>query len=196
MELTTDRLLLRPWGDAHRALYARLNADPVVMRYAPHPLSRKESDAKADAIAALQERGAFGLFASQRLDTGQVIGFTVMVPVTFAADFAPATEIGWVLTPPAWGQGFATEAARALAERAFEVLPISGLVAFAVADNARSRAVMRRLGMRRNPAEDFDHPEIPAGSALRRHVLYRLEARRPGAATAAGAPRRRMTCRC
>jgi RimJ/RimL family protein N-acetyltransferase len=177
IELLTQRLLLRPWCDSDRALFAALNADPMVMRYEPGTLTRKESDARANQIEqVLQKLGGLGMFAIERPTTGEVLGFIVVIAVTFDADFAPATEIGWRLIPSAWGHGFATEAARAIAGSAFEALPLSELVAFTTAANAPSRAVMRRLGMSHDPAEDFDHPLIPPLSPLRRHVLYRLTA--------------------
>jgi RimJ/RimL family protein N-acetyltransferase len=175
-ELTTERLLVRPWHDADRAFYAALNTDPVVMHFEPHTLTRAESDARLDEIAALQERGGLGLFTSERRASGELLGCTVVVPMALGLDFASATEIGWRLKPSAWGQGFATEAARALAECAFRVLALSELVSFAAAGNAPSRAVMRRLGMRHDPADDFDHPLMPVGSRLRPQVLYRLAA--------------------
>ena len=176
-ELTTDRLRLRPWQERDRALYAEMNADPIVMRYEAAMLTRRQSNVQADEIDALLcERGGLGMFASELRETGNVIGFTVVIAVDFDAHFAPATEIGWRLVPSAWRHGYATEAARALAKRAFEVLRLNEIVAFSVAGNARSRAVMRRLGMTHDLADDFDHPEIQAGSSLRRHVLYRLGA--------------------
>ena len=175
-ELTTQRLLVRPWHDADRAFYAELNADPLAMRFEPRPLTRAESDARLDEITALQERGGLGLFTSERRASGELLGCTVVVPMALDVDFASATEIGWRLKPSAWGQGFATEAARALAKCAFHVLALPELVSFAVAGNTPSRAVMHRLGMHHDPADDFDHPLMPVGSRLRRQVLYRLAA--------------------
>jgi RimJ/RimL family protein N-acetyltransferase len=83
-------------------------------------------------------------------------------------------EIGWRLDRHAWGHGYATEAARAAAGFAFTVLGLDELVSFTSDGNARSRAVMERLGMTRDEGGDFHHPNVPAGHALRPHVLYRL----------------------
>ena len=102
------------------------------------------------------------------------IGFTGLAGVTFEAHFTPAVEIGWRLARAAWGHGYATEAARAAAAFAFGTLGLDELVSFTTAGNERSRAVMRRLGMTHDPADDFDHPALAAGDPLRRHVLYRL----------------------
>jgi RimJ/RimL family protein N-acetyltransferase len=145
------------------------------MCHFPATLTRAESDAFADLIErGFETNGGWGLWALERKDTGAFIGFTGLAPVSFAAPFAPAVEIGWRLARPAWGHGYATEAARAAVGLAFDELGLDGLVSFTAPANVRSRAVMERLGMTRDPAEDFDHPRVPAGSPLRRHVLYRL----------------------
>ena len=110
--------------------------------------------------------------------SGAFVGVAGLAPVRFEAHFTPAVEIGWRLARAAWGRGYATEAARATVAFAFDELGLEEVVALAVPANARSRAVMDRLGMTHDPADDFDLPELPADSPLRRHVLYRLSAER------------------
>jgi RimJ/RimL family protein N-acetyltransferase len=108
----------------------------------------------------------------------------------FIAHFTPCLEIGWRLARAHWGRGYATEAARAAPNYGFNTLGRAEIAAFTVPGNVRSRAVMERLGMQRNPADDFDHPNVPADHPLQRHVLYRL--RRDAfnaAAVTAAAPR-------
>jgi RimJ/RimL family protein N-acetyltransferase len=175
-QLRTDRLLLRRWGADDRAPFAAVNADAEVMRWFPATLSRRESDELADRIEAAFERDGWGLWALEQRATGRFLGFTGLARPGFDAHFTPAVEIGWRLARDAWGRGYATEAARAAAAFAFDALELDALVSFTTEGNARSRAVMRRLGMRHDPAEDFDHPGLPAGHALCRHVLYRLSA--------------------
>jgi RimJ/RimL family protein N-acetyltransferase len=92
----------------------------------------------------------------------------------FEAPFTPCVEIGWRLARAHWGRGYATEAARAALGHAFGPLGLGEVVAFTVPANVPSRAVMTRLGMTRTPADDFDHPLLPEGHPLRRHVLYRI----------------------
>jgi ribosomal-protein-alanine N-acetyltransferase len=179
-ELRTDRLLLRHWRESDRAPFAALNADPEVMLHFPAPMSREESDALVDVIAAGMERDGWGWWALEVRDTGAFIGFTGLKAVTFEAHFTPAVEIGWRLAREAWGYGYATEAARAAARFGFENLGLDEIVSFTAVANAPSRAVMERLGMTHDPGGDFDHPRVPEGSPLRRHVLYRLRASRPG----------------
>ena len=96
------------------------------------------------------------------------------------------TEIGWTLARRHWGHGYATEAARAALAFGFDSLALPEIVSFTVPGNTRSRALMERLGMTRDPADDFDHPSIPDGHPLRRHVLYRLPALRASAVTQFG----------
>ena len=175
-ELRTERLLLRRWRASDRAAFAALNADPEVMRHFPAPLSREESDALIEEIEGRLEREGWGLWALELRATGRFIGFTGLSRPSFQAHFTPAVEIGWRLAREAWGQGYATEAARAAARFGFEDLGLEQLVSFTAAGNARSRAVMHRLGMTHDPAEDFDHPSLPEGHPVRRHVLYRLAA--------------------
>lgn len=174
-ELRSERLLLRRWQADDRAPFAALNADPEVMRFFSRPLTRQASDRLAERIEADLERQGWGLWALERRATGRFLGFTGLANPTFDAPFTPAVEIGWRLARDAWGCGFATEAARAAAAFAFEELGLNELVSYTAEHNARSRAVMCRLGMRLDPAGDFDHPDVPEGG-LRRHVLYRLTA--------------------
>jgi len=93
---------------------------------------------------------------------------------SFAAHFTPAVEIGWRLARSAKGQGYATEAAKASLAFGFEQAGIGEIVSFTSTANSRSQAVLRRLGMTRNPADDFDHPDLAQGHPLRRNVLYRI----------------------
>jgi len=174
--LRTTRLLLRPWHAADRAPFAELNADPAVMEHFPAPLDRAASDALADRIAADLDRNGWGLWAVEAVATGRFLGFTGLARPGFTAHFTPAVEAGWRLARDAWGHGYATEAATAALGHAFGPLGLDELVSFTTAGNHRSRAVMERLGMSHDPADDFEHPALPAGHPLRRHVLYRLRA--------------------
>ncbi len=174
-EIATERLLLRCWRPEDRTPFAALNADPEVMRHFPGLLTRRESDVLADRIEAHMEREGWGLWAMEVRASGAFVGFTGLARPGFEAPFMPAIEIGWRLARPAWGQGYATEAALAAAQFAFEGLELKQIVSLAVVANERSRAVMRRIGMRHDPDGDFDHPLVGAPH-LRRHVLYRLRA--------------------
>lgn len=176
--LHTARLLLRRWRAADRAPFAALNADPVVMEHLPAALSRDESDAFAERIERhFAERG-FGLWAVEPVGEAPFAGYVGLSVPRFQPPFAhraePLVEIAWRLDARHWHRGFATEAARACVAFAFEHLGLDELVSFTVPRNLRSRRVMERLGMRADPADDFEHPLLPEGHPLRRHVLYRL----------------------
>ena len=172
--LRTSRLILRDWREDDLPAFAALNADPEVMTHFPSVLDRAASDAQAARKRAHLVAHGWGSWAVEVPGEAEFIGYVGLQPVTFAASFTPAVEIGWRLARTYWGRGFATEAARAALEFGFERLGLPEIVSFTVPANARSRAVMERLGMTRDPAEDFDHPRLPEGHALRRHVLYRM----------------------
>ncbi|MFF0248751.1 GNAT family N-acetyltransferase [Streptosporangium sandarakinum] len=172
--METERLVMRRWRETDLEPFAELNADPEVMRHFPAPLTREESDAMVGRIEAAFDEHGYGLWALEVRATGEFIGFTGLAWQRFEAHFTPALEVGWRLSRRAWGHGYATEAARAALEYGFGPAGRREIVSMTAVGNLRSRAVMERLGMRRDPADDFDHPRVPAGSPLRRHVLYRI----------------------
>jgi RimJ/RimL family protein N-acetyltransferase len=173
-ELSTPRLKLRGWLPDDREPFAALNADPAVMEFFSAPLSRHQSDDLIERIEAGFALRGFGLWAVEVRESGEFVGFTGLAVPPFEAHFTPAVEIGWRLARPAWGRGYATEAAEASLSFGFGEAGLSEIVSFAVVGNRRSRAVMERLGMTHDPADDFDHPHLPVGNPLRRHVLYRI----------------------
>ena len=173
-ELRTERLVLRRWRAADREPFAALNADPVVMEHFVAPLSRAESDDLVDRIEDTFDREGWGLWAVEVAETGTFIGFTGLWPARFEAHFTPAVEVGWRLAQVGWGQGFATEAARATLQDGFERFAFDEIVSMTSVGNTRSQRVMQKLGMTRDPADDFDHPNVPDGHPIQRHVLYRL----------------------
>jgi len=178
--LRTERLILRPWTDADLAPFAELNADPIVVRHLPGVLTRAQSDTFAEGIRTRMARDAgMGLWAVEVVGGAPFIGFVGLSHVEFAAPFAPATEIGWRIASAHHNLGYATEGARAALDYAFSQRGLPEVVSFTVVDNAPSRRVMEKLGMHRDPAEDFDHPKLPDGHPLQRHVLYRLSAGEP-----------------
>jgi RimJ/RimL family protein N-acetyltransferase len=172
--LRTERLILRRWRHSDREPFARLNADARAMEFMPRVLSPAESDLLVDRIERHFHRHSFGLCAAELCQDQSFIGFIGLAIPTFSAAFTPCVEIGWHLSADHWGEGLATEGAREVVRYAFEVLGLDSLVSFTVPANARSRRVMEKLGMLHDPAGDFDHPNLPDGHALRRHVLYRL----------------------
>jgi RimJ/RimL family protein N-acetyltransferase len=173
-ELRTGRLILRRWRDSDREPFARINADPRVMEHFPATLSRPESDRFLDRVETHFDQHGFSLFAAEVREDRELAGFVGLAVPGFEAPFTPCVEIGWRFAPDYWGRGLATEGAREVLRFAFNELRLPEVVSFTVPANLRSRRVMEKLGMTHNPADDFDHPRLPDGHPLRRHVLYRL----------------------
>ena len=177
--LRTARLLLRQWRDDDVAAFAELSADPAVMRYLVPFADRAAVDAWVAAARKHWEDHGFGPWVVELPCEAPFIGVVGLSNLRFALPFAPAIEAAWRLTTHYWGRGYAYEAARAAIDDGFGRLGLEEIVALTVPANVASRRVMEKLGMTRDPAEDFDfeHPRLPPGHPLRRHVLYRL--RRP-----------------
>jgi RimJ/RimL family protein N-acetyltransferase len=182
-ELRTERLVLREWNDDDLEPFAALNSDPQVMEHLPAPLSREQSDEMVGRLYARAAQGRPSLWAVEVPGIAPFIGFIGLLEPAFDAHFTPCVEVGWRLAKEHWGRGYAPEGARAALAWAFEEGGLDEVVSFTVPHNTSSRRVMEKLGMRRDPAEDFDHPHLPIGHPLRRHVLYRLRRAEHAAAT-------------
>ena len=172
--LETERLVLRRWKESDREPFAEINADPRVMEFFPGCLTREESDQLIDDIESHFDNRGFGLFATELKAEKKLIGFIGLHVATFQAHFTPCVEIGWRIAAAYWGKGLATEGSREVIKFAFDRLRLESLVSFTVPENTASRRLMEKLGMTYDPADDFDHPRLPPGHRLRRHVLYRL----------------------
>ncbi len=175
-QLTTERLLLRRWRDADLEPFAALNADPGTMRFFPATLTREESDGYAERISRQIEEQGWGLWAVEVPGDAAFAGFVGLARPSFEAHFTPAVEVGWRLARAHWGKGYATEAGRAALAFGFAELGLEEIVSFTSPANEPSWRVMERLGMSRDPADDFEHPRLPQGHPLRPHVLYRSRA--------------------
>jgi RimJ/RimL family protein N-acetyltransferase len=174
-ELRTERLLLRRWRASDRVPFAQLNCDPQVVEFLPGPLAPHESDGMADRIEKHFEQHGFGLWAVEVPGVTPFAGFIGLSIPRFEAAFTPCIEVGWRLDPAHWNQGYATEGASAALAFGFRWLESKEIVSFTVPANVRSRRVMEKLDMTHSAADDFDHPLMPEGHLLRRHVLYRLK---------------------
>jgi RimJ/RimL family protein N-acetyltransferase len=177
-ELRTARLVLRAWRDTDAQPLASMNADPAVMsEFLPGVLSTEESLA---SLARMRERfeqpGGTVVWAIEAPGVAPFVGFVGLAVPRHPLPFSPCVEILWRLAREHWGKGYATEGARAALDDGFDRVGLEEIVSFTVPANVRSRAVMERLGMRHAEGEDFDHPALPVGHRLRRHVLYRLRA--------------------
>lgn len=171
--IKTERLVLRPWREADFTAFARLNADPRVMEFFPKALTEEESYQFFKRISTAIERQGWGLWAASLTDKSEAMGFIGLAPIDFESHFTPAVEIGWRLAYDYWNRGYATEGAKAALKYGFDTLKLDEIVAITALQNSRSRNVMEKIGMRHDPQDDFDHPKLPLGHPLSRHVLYR-----------------------
>ncbi|MGB8862246.1 MAG: GNAT family N-acetyltransferase [Ilumatobacteraceae bacterium] len=175
--MRTERLLLREWRDTDKVAYALLNADTEVMRHFPSTLTSEQSDEMVDRMAATWDQQGFGLWAAERLDTHQFIGFIGLAAPRWHLDgITPCVEVGWRLAKQHWGHGFAPEGAAAALAYGFEhvELPNDEIVSFTTTANLNSQRVMQKIGMHRDEARGFDHPMTP-GWHGQRHVLYSID---------------------
>lgn len=174
--LKTQRLILRPWEEEDLEPLSRLNADPRTMEFLPAPLTREESSARLKIYSHHIQDHGWGLWAVSAPGVSDFIGWIGLWSIDFDSHFTPAIEIGWRLLPEFWGQGYATEGAKASLQYGFDVLKLDEIVSITVPANGRSRRVMEKLGMHTDPKDDFDHPKFPKGHPLKRHILlYRLQ---------------------
>jgi RimJ/RimL family protein N-acetyltransferase len=174
--IATSRLVLRPFTEVDRAPFAELNAHPLVVESLGSSPTRAESDALVVRINEEMEREGWGLWAVEVAGGVPFVGMVGLHRVNATLPCAPAVEVGWRLHPDHWGRGYATEAAAASLAYGFSEAALEQIVAFTTTRNTRSQGVMERIGMVRDPDADFDHPSLPEGSPLRRHVLYRATA--------------------
>lgn len=172
--IKTERLVLRQWCEDDLEPFAKLNADPRVMEYFPSILSHQESDDLAKRLSAKLKEQGWGLWAVSVPGLSDFIGFIGLSEPSFSAHFTPAVEVGWRLAYDFWGQGYATEGALEALKYGFETLNLNQIVSFTAVANQRSRHVMEKIGMHHDLKDDFDHPKLPEGHLLKKHVLYRM----------------------
>ncbi|HET6380945.1 MAG TPA: GNAT family N-acetyltransferase [candidate division Zixibacteria bacterium] len=170
--IRTERLILRSWREEDRAPFAALNADPEVREHFPGTLTAAESDALVDVIVAHWAERGWGPWAVEVPGVAPFIGFVGLMVTDHLGE--PMVEVGWRLARRCWGRGYASEGAREALRFGFRGLGLAEIVSFTVPHNLRSRRVMERIGMRRAPWLDFDHPRVDpvAYPHLVRHVVY------------------------
>ena len=177
MQPDTPRLYLRQWRAEDRAPFFALNSEPAVQRYLT-PLTRTGSDAMLDRIDAHFAENGWGFWALEDRRSGALIGMCGLVHIPWTAFFTPAVEIGWRLSTPWQGKGLAREAAEAVLAYGFQTLRLDRIVSFTTPANTASWGLMQRLGMHK--MGEFDHPDLPEGHPLRRHVAYEIHAPEAG----------------
>jgi RimJ/RimL family protein N-acetyltransferase len=180
--IETERLILRPWREADREPYAAMMADPEVGYWLGGPFEAASSGARIDRFdASIAERG-FGRYAVERLADQALLGHCGLAEIGAQLPVAPGVEIGWAIRRDSWGQGYATEAARAVLAEGLGRLNLLRILAYTSEGNARSQALMAKLGFERRQKLDFDHPALAEDHPLRRHAVFVAEAPGPPSA--------------
>lgn len=171
----TRRLVLRAFEEADREPFAALNRDPDVVRHLQGPMSRERSDAFVDRVAACWRERGYGLWALELCGSSEFVGYTGLWPADFLPS-GPGVEVGWRLARAAWGHGYAPEAAREALRHGFEEVGLGEIVSFTATGNSASLRVMEKIGLRRDPSRDFDHPKVDAAAhpELVAHLFYAL----------------------
>ena len=172
--LQTERLILRTWEEFDFYAMTSINMDSKVCEFLPGTVNRDDTKA---AIARWQKHyhdKGYTLYAVELKSTHEMIGFLGLMTPSFEAHFTPAVEIGWRLASKHWNQGYATEGAKAVLHYAFTQIGLDEVVSFTVVNNLASQRVMEKIGLKHNPIDDFEHPNLDKDSPLKRHVLYRL----------------------
>lgn len=174
VEIRTPRLLLRQWKDSDLDAWCAMNADAEVRKFFPSVHTRADAEGEAGRIrAGIAQRG-WGMWALEVPGVEAFVGFVGLNAPGFPAPWQPAVEIGWRLKRDAWGHGYATEAAAASLQFAFQQLELPQVIALSVRTNTPSHNVMTRVGMTPWPGMEFDHPRVPADWPLKEHIVHRI----------------------
>jgi len=171
--IVTDRLILRRWEARDAAPFHAMGRDAQVMRYIGPPLGMAEVKAAIARQNDLLDTGGSCFRAIERVDDGAFLGFCGIKPGPDGTPIAGQPEIGWRLRRDAWGRGYAREAAAASLADAW-ANDVARVAAITVPANRASWGLMIRLGMTRVEDGDFDHPVVPEGNPLRRHLCYTI----------------------
>ncbi len=153
--IETARLTLTPWKETDRAAFLAMTADPEVMHDYAAPWDSHEANQRFDRHMAAFAQDGFGKWALRCKGDDAWLGYCGVSPIWPDLAIAPGLEVGWRMTRGVWGQGFATEAARAALRDIFQRTRADEVACFTLTGNERSLAVMRRLGLRRTPDRDF-----------------------------------------
>jgi RimJ/RimL family protein N-acetyltransferase len=170
--IETGRLVLRRWLETDRAPYVAMMVDPQVSDWLGGPFTAEEALARIERNEAALEAKGYGRMAMERQADGRFIGYCGLMPTGPDLPFDHAFEVGWSVVPEAWGHGYVGEAARAVFADGFTRLGLEEILAFTGAVNFKSQAVARKLGMRRAPDQDFDHPGLADDHPLKRHIVF------------------------
>ncbi len=146
--LVTPRLVLREFTVGDVGDLVRSDGDDRVMRYLGAGLSGRTREQVAESLVQMVDgyakRPGYGLLHASRRDDGRFVGACGLFPVPEGGEI----EIAYRLPQDCWGQGYATEMARAVLEHGFRTLGLARIVGLTWPQNVASQNVLRKVGMR------------------------------------------------
>lgn len=154
----SDRLGFRNWSKDDVREFAKINADLDVMEHFPKPLTVEETSVFIDRLYNHYNKYGYTYFATEILETGELIGFIGLAFQDYPSNFTPAVDIGWRLKKNAWGKGYATEGAKKCLEFGFNELNLNQIIATCTKKNSNSENVMKKIGMTK--IGEFNHPKL------------------------------------
>ena len=175
--IETKRLILRTWDNDDINDYYLLNQDPKVVEFLLKMSSIEQAKEFIENMNHQFHIYGYTVFAVEEKESGELIGFTGLNSPIWSTSFTPCVEIGWRLSSKFWGKGYATEAARAVLDYGFKECALDEILAWTVPANIRSISVMKKIGMEHDINGDFNHPEVPEGHKLLKHILYRIKSK-------------------
>ncbi|KTD04820.1 acetyltransferase [Legionella geestiana] len=173
--IETERLILRTWEEGDVSNYYSLNQDPKVVEFLLNMTSISQAQTFIEKMNHQFHAHGYTLFALEEKQSGKLIGFAGLNAPAWSEKFTPCVEIGWRLSSAFWGNGYATEAAKAVLAYGFKTCALEEILAWTVPENFKSIRVMEKIGMARDLKSDFNHPEIPESHRLSKHILYRIK---------------------
>lgn len=166
----SERLGFRNWNENDLTEFAKINADLEVMEHFPKPLTEKETREFIQRLKTHYKKNGHNYFATEILDSGELIGFIGLAFQDYKTDFTPAVDIGWRLKKTAWGKGFATEGAKKCLEFAFTKLNLDNVISTCTVKNYKSENVMKKIGMKK--IGEFNHPKLKEYPKYEKCVCY------------------------
>lgn len=168
----SERLGFRQWIKSDLEPFARMNADPAVMKFFPKTLSLDETRGFIERLQEGFKQNGFGAYAVDTLENNAFIGLIGFMKASFEAHFTPCIEIAWRIKKQQWGKGYATEGAARCLEYGFSTLHLTEVYSFTATLNKPSEKVMQKIGMVKQG--EFIHPRVPREHPLSAHVLYKI----------------------
>ncbi|EAR00016.1 GNAT family N-acetyltransferase [Maribacter sp. HTCC2170] len=166
----SERLGFRNWEENDLKELEIMNSDVEVMEHFPKTLAKKENKALFEKLRLHYKKHNHTYFATEILESGELIGFIGLVFQDYKTDFTPAVDIGWRLKKSAWGKGFATEGAKKCIDFGFNKLNLDKIIAICTVKNSKSENVMKKIGM--NKIGEFNHPKLKEFPDLEKCICY------------------------